>query len=55
MKKYRFDDSYEKVYEYDAEQDAYVFIGTYYNFNITKNDSYSEAVEKVENYFMHIF
>jgi hypothetical protein len=26
---YRFDDAYEKVYEYDRERSAYVFFATY--------------------------
>ena len=34
MEKYRFDDAYGKVYEYDKNRGVYLFIGTYYAFSI---------------------
>ena len=39
--KYRFDDAYEKVYEYDAESQA-IHIGSYFWFSITADMSDKE-------------
>ena len=35
MEKYRFDDTYQKVYEYDNEGKCYLFVGTYFAFGIS--------------------
>lgn len=48
IKKYRFDDSYSKVYEYDRNQNAYIFIGTYFSFNIDKDSSEAEKIVRIE-------
>jgi hypothetical protein len=50
VKKYRFDDAYSKVYEYDENAMAYIFIGTYYAFGIKTNMQEKEKIEKVESY-----
>jgi len=42
---YRFDDAYEKVYEYDDDERAYVFIGTYAGFGITAKMSEAEKIK----------
>ena len=34
MDTYRFDDAYEKVYEYNYDQKAYLFIGNYLTYGI---------------------
>lgn len=49
MKKYRFDNAYESVYEYDKNQKAYIYIGSYYAYEITKRMSYQQAVRKIES------
>jgi len=46
--KYRFDDAYEKVYEYDGKG-AYVFCGSYLAYGIEKNMTEAEKVEIVNN------
>jgi len=33
--RYRFDDAYRKVYEYDEDARAYIHIGSYLTFGIT--------------------
>lgn len=48
MGKYRFDNNYEKVYEYDEKQKAYIFIGTYFAFDIDKKMSDAEKTKIVE-------
>jgi len=50
MDKYRFDDAYEKVYEYLPEQHAYIFYCTYYQADIKKSDSEAKKIEKVEDF-----
>ena len=44
MKKYRFDNAYEKVYE--LIDNAYVCIGSYYKYKIKKSDSYCSKASK---------
>ena len=46
MKKYRFDDSYEKVYEY--ENGSYLFIGSYFSYGITKKMKDEEKIKIIE-------
>jgi hypothetical protein len=48
MEKYRFDDAYQKVYEYDPGQKAYLFVGTYLVFGITSKMSHKKKVSRVE-------
>jgi hypothetical protein len=43
MKKYRFDNSCKKVYGYDDNAKAYVFIGDYEYLGVTKDMSYERA------------
>ena len=50
-KKYKFDNSYEKVYE--LRGDAYVYIGGYALFSIDKQDDYKTAVACVEGYLTY--
>lgn len=47
--RYRIDDVYEKVYEYDEDQNAYVFIGSFLSFGITKKMSTKKKIEKIED------
>jgi hypothetical protein len=48
MDKYRFDDAYGKVYEYDETQRAYIFCGTYFAYGIKANMPESKKVLLVE-------
>jgi hypothetical protein len=47
MEKYRYDDAYGKLYEYDKSQDAYVWVANN-PFNLTKQ----KLIEEYENYIM---
>ena len=49
MDKYRFDDAYEKVYEYNEDAQAYVFCGSYIAYGITAQMSEEEQLRIVEN------
>jgi len=51
MDKYRFDDSYEKVFELD--RDYYLFIGTYRSFGIDPGMEDSKK-EEIVNYEMEM-
>ena len=42
MNKFRFDDAYKKVYEYDDDNKCYLFYGTYYACGITADMSNTE-------------
>ena len=44
--RYRFDDAYEKVYEY--ENGAYFFIGNYIAFGINKSMSEEEMIKIIK-------
>lgn len=48
MEKYRFDDAYQKVYEYDESAKCYVNIGSYFAFGIDAGMSESEKTQIVE-------
>jgi len=48
MEKYRFDDAYGKVYEYDANANAYIHCGSYLSFGITASMSEREKINRVE-------
>ena len=48
MDRYRFDDAYGNLYEYDEDARGYVFIGSYLAFGINKNMSESEQIRIVE-------
>ena len=48
LKEYRFDNSTESIYKYNLDEDAYVFYFGYHYFRITGDDSYEDAVEKIE-------
>jgi len=50
QEKYRFDNAYEVVYRYNEQQKAYVCIGNYYLFEITKKTSRKRAIELVEEF-----
>lgn len=45
--KYRFDDTYEKVYEYDKDAAGFVFIGSYFAFGINSDMSEAEKTRIV--------
>ena len=47
--KYRFDDAYEKVYEYDKDSNSYINIGSYHAFGIDKSMTETEMIETVES------
>jgi hypothetical protein len=53
MEKYRFDNAYQKVYEYDSDQKAYLFIGTYVAFGITSRMSEKKKTQIVEEYMLY--
>lgn len=46
MEKYRFDDVWEKVFEYNHDA-GYVFIGSYYAFGITADMTYEDKAQIV--------
>ena len=46
--KYRFDDAYGKVYEYDEGACAYIYIGSYLAFGITAKMSEKKQISKVQ-------
>ena len=48
MDKYRFDDVYEKVYEYNDDAQAYIHCGSYLAYNITAKMSESEKIQAVK-------
>ncbi len=48
MDRYRFDDAYCKVYEYDSSRKAYLFLGSYYAFEITARMTTRKKVRIVE-------
>lgn len=49
--KYRFDNAYQKVYEYDKELHCYIFIGMYSAFDITLGMCELEKIEQVEDWY----
>ena len=49
MNRYRFDDAYGKVYEYDEDAKAYFFVGSYLAFGITKRMSEDEMIRRVDD------
>ena len=46
MKKYRFENSTESIYE--KTDSGYVYVGNYFSYGITKADSYNQAERKME-------
>lgn len=48
MAKYRFSNAYETVHEY--QNGAYVFIGSYHQYGITRYDDYDQAEKKIAEY-----
>ena len=46
IEQYRFDDAYEKVYEYD--NGTYIYFGSYFGLGITSEMSDDEKIEKCE-------
>lgn len=49
MEKYRFDDAYKTVYEYDDDSNAYIFCGRYIAFGISSNMTESEKIRRVND------
>ena len=49
LDKYRIDWACGHVYEYQPEHSAYYFIGDFYSYGITHEDSNAQAIEKIEN------
>ena len=49
MEKYRIDNAYGKVYEWDRSSGAYVFCGSFYAFGITSHMSEAEQLRVIEN------
>jgi len=47
--KYRFDDAYGAVYEYDEDSDAYIFCGKYHIYGIHPDMSEEEKIRLVES------
>lgn len=50
--KYRFDDTYQKVFEYSAEHSAYIYVSTYTQSGIGSRWSEERKVRKMEKNFM---
>ena len=48
MDSLRFDDAYQKVYEYDSKARAYVFLGSYFAYGIGPDMSEERKRETVE-------
>jgi hypothetical protein len=46
MKRFRFDDACEKVYEYDEDAQAYVFYASYFACEIEANMSENEKISR---------
>ena len=44
MEKYRFDDAYETVHEYDPDANAYIFCGKYHTYGITSELGEAEKI-----------
>ena len=44
MKRFRFDDAYSKVYEYDDDAQAYIFYASYFACGITADMSENEKI-----------
>ena len=49
MDKYRFDDAYQKVYEYSSDARAFIFAGNYEYFGISSEQSDEEKAGLVED------
>ena len=45
MEKFRIDNAYEKVYSYDADENAYYFYGSFYAIGINRNMSRSQQLD----------
>lgn len=45
MKRFRFDDAYGKVYEYDEDAQAYVFYASYFACGIKADMSENEKTQ----------
>ena len=52
MEKYRFDDAYGAVYEYDKDSNAYIFCGKYHVFGITPDMDDAEKTRIVDKEMM---
>jgi len=48
MKKWRLDDAYGKVYEYDEDSNAYIFYCTYFAAGIKDSMSECEKIRLIE-------
>ena len=48
MEKFRFDNAYENIYEYDGEANGYVYIGSYLGFGINSAMDESTKIMLVE-------
>ena len=48
MEKFRFDNAYENIYEYDGEANGYVYIGSYLGFGINSAMDESTKIMMVE-------
>ena len=48
MEKYRFDDAYGKVYEYDNAQKGYIHIGSYFAFGLNPDMPEAEKIRIVD-------
>jgi hypothetical protein len=46
--RYRFDDAYQKVYEYSAEHDAYIYVSTYVKSGIDGRWGEERKVQQME-------
>lgn len=55
LDKYRIDWACGHVYEYQPEHSAYYFIGDFYSYGITHEDSNAQAIAKIENKKQGVF
>ena len=46
--KYRFDDAYSAVYEYDGDSNAYIYIGSYLAYGLDASMTEEKMIEAME-------
>lgn len=50
MKQYRIDKSYEKIYKYSKNNNAYIFCCSFFDLGVTKKTSEKKILEKLVDY-----
>ena len=49
MEKFRIDNAYNQVFEYDDEENGYVFYGSFFSIGITDKMSESKQLKIIED------